>query len=127
MSIGEAIKTRTLIWAAGIAANKIEGLPAESYIPNGRVLVNEYNVIINQKNIFAIGDNALQTEQKYPKGHPQVAQVAIQQAALLSKNLQNMQNNQPLKNFKYNDKGSMATVGRNLAVVDLPKFTCGGA
>lgn len=126
ISNGETIKTRTLIWAAGIAANKINGLPSESYIPNGRVLVNEHNLVVNQQNIFAIGDNALQTEEKYPKGHPQVAQVAIQQAALLSKNLQRIENKETLKKFKYSNKGSMATIGRNLAVVDLPKFTFGG-
>ena len=127
LSNGEIIKSKTLIWAAGIAANKIEGLPDNSYIPNGRILVNETNLVTNQNNIYAIGDNTLQVEEKYPKGHPQVAQVAIQQAALLSKNLQNLQRNEPLKYFKYKNKGNMATVGRNLAVVDLPQFTFGGS
>ncbi|NQW43007.1 MAG: NAD(P)/FAD-dependent oxidoreductase [Bacteroidetes bacterium] len=127
LSNGEIIRSKTLIWAAGIAANKIAGLPDNSYIPNGRILVNETNLVVNQNNIYAIGDNTLQVEEKYPKGHPQVAQVAIQQAALLSKNLQKLQENKSLKSFKYNNKGNMATVGRNLAVVDLPQFTFGGS
>jgi NADH dehydrogenase len=91
------------------------------------MLVNEFNLVNGTSNIFALGDSCLMlSETKYPKGHPQVAQVAIQQGALLKKNLLKLNSKQPMKSFTYNDKGSMATVGRNLAVVDLPFVSFGG-
>ena len=86
----------------------------------GRMKVNNYSQVDGYQNIFALGDVALMTEEKFPNGHPQVAQPAIQQGKLLAKNLVSLiRGNQP-KPFKYKDLGSMATVGRNLAVVDLP-------
>ena len=83
-------------------------------------MVDSFSRVQEYPNIFAIGDISLQTEEKYPKGHPQVAQVAIQQAQLLAENFVRMKNQKPLKEFKYKDLGTMATVGRHLAVVELP-------
>jgi NADH dehydrogenase len=109
-----------IIWTAGIAGNSMEGLKTDCFTRSGRIIVDRNNIISGYSNVFAIGDIALQTEEKYPKGHPQVAQVAIQQAELLAKNLVRIRSNQPMKEFKYKDLGTMATVGRHLAVVELP-------
>ncbi len=117
---GDKLRANNLIWAAGVKANGIEGLPAEIFGRGGRMKVNEFNQVEGFKNIFALGDLALMTEEKYPNGHPQLAQPAIQQGKLLAKNLKQIVNNQTPKPFVYKDLGSMATVGRNLAVVDLP-------
>jgi NADH dehydrogenase len=117
---GVNIRTGMIIWTAGIAGNKIAGLRPECFTKAGRIIVNRKNRIEGYENIFALGDIALMTEEKYPKGHPQVAQVAIQQAALLARNFIRMKAGEPLKDFKYKDLGTMATVGRNLAVVELP-------
>jgi NADH dehydrogenase len=117
---GEKIRTNNLVWAAGIKANFIEGLNPEILARGGRIKVNRYNQIEGHQNIFAIGDVAFMTEDAYPNGHPQVAQPAIQQGKLLSKNLPRLLRGNPLEEFTYKDLGSMATVGRNLAVVDLP-------
>lgn len=116
---GEEIKTNTLIWAAGVAANKLEGIPAAAMAKNGRIKVNQFNQIEGIDTIFAIGDMALMSEEKYQNGHPQVAQPAIQQGKLLAKNIQNLILNKPMKSFVYSDLGSMATVGKNKAVVEL--------
>jgi len=117
---GQKIGTEMIIWTAGIAGNKINGLKPESFSRAGRIIVDRRNMVEGYSNIFALGDIALMTEEKYPKGHPQVAQVAIQQAALLSENLVRMQKGFVAKDFKYRDLGTMATVGRHLAVVELP-------
>jgi NADH dehydrogenase len=117
---GSVIRSNNLIWAAGVRANFIEGLPAESYAKNGRIKVDRFNKVEGCGAIYALGDIALMTEEKYPNGHPQVAQPAIQQGQLLAKNIVNSLHKKELKPFKYKDLGSMATVGRNLAVVDLP-------
>lgn len=109
----------TLIWTAGVKGAIIEGIPPES-VSQSRYLVNEFNQVKGFSDIFAIGDVACLIDPKLsPKGHPMVAQVAIQQGKNLAKNVQNFLKGKPLKPFKYNDKGSMATVGRNKAVVDL--------
>jgi NADH dehydrogenase len=84
--------------------------------------VDRYNRVKGSDNIFVIGDAAFMTETRYPDGHPQVAQVAIQQARLLAGNLKNLKNKRPLKEFEYRDLGTLATVGRNRAVVDLGFF-----
>ncbi|HMQ60124.1 MAG TPA: NAD(P)/FAD-dependent oxidoreductase [Flavilitoribacter sp.] len=113
----DPLETHTLIWAAGVKANSVPGMPEEAAGRGGRLAVNEFTQVKGFDNIFAIGDMALMTtDKKYPNGHPQVAQVAMQQAALLGKNL----NSEKKKAFRYVDKGSLATVGRNLAVADLP-------
>ena len=103
-----------------IVANKIEGLNSECYLKGERLSVDNYNRVAGYDNIFALGDAAFMMEEKYPNGHPQLAQVAIQQATSLAKNLKNNLKNKPLKKFHYHDLGIMATVGRNLAVVELP-------
>ncbi|WP_347159724.1 NAD(P)/FAD-dependent oxidoreductase [Pontibacter chitinilyticus] len=117
---GEQIQTNTLIWAAGVAGALVDGLPATS-VERGRILVNEYNQVLGFQDIFAIGDIAFMKTEEYPKGHPGVAQPAIQQGKLLAKNLRKLIHNQPLERFKYFDKGSLAIIGRNEAVADLPK------
>ena len=117
---GSKIRTNNLVWAAGVKANAIEGINPSIIMRGGRMKVNNYSQVDGYQNIFALGDVALMTEEKFPNGHPQVAQPAIQQGKLLAKNLVSLiRGNQP-KPFKYKDLGSMATVGRNLAVVDLP-------
>jgi len=120
---GKNISTGMIIWTAGIAGNSAEGINPECFTRNGRIKVDSYNKVTGYSNVFAIGDISLQlTDGKYPRGHPQVAQVAIQQAQLLAANLVRMKSNKPLKEFRYKDLGTMATVGRHLAVVELPSF-----
>lgn len=121
-----AIPTHTLIWVSGVAAVRIPGLPADASGRGGRIKVDEYNLVQGSKNIYAIGDVCLQAETTYPNGHPQVAQVAIQQGMLLAKNLQRLSKGIPPVPFHYKDKGSMATVGRNRAVADLHHFKSQG-
>jgi len=117
----ETIPTKTLIWAAGIIGNRIDGLDASCYGPGGRILVDQFNACTKHSQIFAIGDIALlKGDEKFPNGHPQVAQPAIQQGKRLAKNLIKIQKNEQLVPFKYKDLGSMATIGRNKAVVELP-------
>ena len=117
---GERIGTGMIIWTAGIAGNKIMGLKPECFSKAGRINVDRNSRIEGYTNIFAIGDIALMTEEKYPKGHPQVAQVAIQQARQLADNLVRWKNGKQARDFRYRDLGTMATVGRHLAVVELP-------
>lgn len=117
---GTRIRTKTLVWAAGVIGNKIEGLSPDVMARGNRIKVDHYNKVLGYENIFAIGDISLMVDEKYPNGHPQVAQVAIQQGELLAKNLNNMLLNKPLRSFVYKDRGSMATIGRNKAVADLP-------
>ena len=122
LNTGETIQSKNLIWAAGVSAKVFEGIPTESYGPGRRLLVDEHNKILNTTNIYALGDTCLQTnDPDWPKGHPQVAQVAIQQGERLAKNFKSELKGDPLKPFKYKDKGSMAIIGKNKAVVDLPK------
>ncbi|AKD02370.1 NAD(P)/FAD-dependent oxidoreductase [Pontibacter korlensis] len=116
---GEQIRTNTLIWAAGVSGALIDGLP-ETSVERGRILVNDYNQVLGYDNIFAIGDIAFMKTPEFPKGHPGVAQPAIQQGKLLAKNLKRIVRKEPLEPFKYNDKGSLAIIGRNRAVADLP-------
>jgi NADH dehydrogenase len=116
----EAINVKNVIWSAGVTSSRIEGISEHSYGRNNRLLVNQFNQVEGYANIFALGDNSLMTEEAYPNGHPQVAQVALQQAQLLSDNMVRILKNKPLKPFHYRDKGSLATVGRHLAVADLP-------
>lgn len=120
LSSGETIATGMIIWTAGIKGNMIPGLKEESYQKNNRLQVNRQCRVSGYENIYAIGDISLMTEEKYPKGHPQVAPVAIQQAKFLADHLTRIQTGKPSRDFSYKDKGTMATVGRNLAVVELP-------
>lgn len=119
-SKGEQIRTNNLVWAAGIKTNTIEGLNEDAYAKNRRLKVNSINQVEGYSDIFAIGDLALMESEKYPQGHPQVAQPAIQQGELLAQNILQLIKGEKTKDFEYTDLGSMATVGRNLAVVDLP-------
>lgn len=118
MNDGSKIPTKKVIWAAGIKGNILNGIP-ETSIVGGRVKTDAYNKVEGLEHIYCVGDVAYQEEGEF-KGHPQVAQVAIQQAKNLAQNLANLLKNKPLSPFSYRDLGSMATVGRNHAVVDLP-------
>ena len=120
LSSGNIIPSNNVIWAAGVTGNIIEGL-TENSIKNNRYIVDRYNKIVGFDDIYAIGDIAYMETPKYPNGHPQVANVAINQGKNLAKNFLKKSENdwQP---YEYDDKGSMATIGKHRAVVDLPKF-----
>lgn len=115
-----SLRTDTLIWAAGVAGERIKGLPNEIYAKGTRLRTNRFNQLNDFPEIFALGDLAYMETKNYPEGHPQVAQVAIQQARLLSKNLVKIIYGRSAIPFEYTDRGSMATIGRKLAVADLP-------
>ena len=114
------IPAKTLVWAAGVSGNKTKGMNPELYTRSNRIRVNSFNQVEGFEDIYAVGDNAYMTEGKYDNGHPQMAQPAIQQAKLLALNLRRQLKNEPMKPYHYFNKGSMATIGRNLAVVELP-------
>lgn len=119
---GTTLRTNNLIWAAGVKASPLAGLPSEVLGRGGRVLVDRHSRVKDVPDVFAVGDVALMVEEKWPNGHPQIAQPAIQQGRQLAKNLRRLVRNEPLEEFTYKDLGSMATIGRGLAVVDLPFF-----
>ena len=130
MKDGTEIPTRTFLWVSGIRANAMPGID-ESHLGRGfRFKVDEYNRIPGVEDVFAIGDQCLQTsDAAYPNGHPQVAQVAIQQAKNLAKNLKLINqgaDSSALTAFHYKNLGSMATIGRNKAVVEIGKFRSQG-
>ena len=113
-------RAETVIWAAGVKGEIVHGLDATCMIDRAeRYKVNEFNQVENYTNIYAIGDVACMSSEKKPHGHPMMAQPAIQQGKLLAKNILAKLLNKKTKAFVYNDKGSMATIGRNKAVVDL--------
>jgi len=116
---GETIKSQNVIWAAGVTGNVINGLKPEALVRN-RYVVNRYNLVAGYDTIYALGDIAYMVTPSYPNGHPQVANVAIGQARNLSRNLLYLEKNKPMKEYEYKDMGSMATVGKHKAVVDLP-------
>jgi NADH:ubiquinone reductase (H+-translocating) len=121
---GETIDTKLVIWAAGIKGNIPTGIDARLIARGNRIKIDRQCKVIDTKNIFAIGDVAYMEEPAWPNGHPQVAPVAMQMADTIAKNLRSIEmksSKKALEEFVYNDKGSMATVGRNLAVVDMPK------
>ncbi|MFD2550578.1 NAD(P)/FAD-dependent oxidoreductase [Bizionia sediminis] len=114
------MESETLIWAAGVTGNPVNGLTADVLVnKTNRYRVNRFNQLMGYPHIFALGDVAYMETEAYPKGHPQVAQPAIQQGRLLAKNLVNLLAKKPMKKFEYRHVGSMATIGRNKAVVDL--------
>lgn len=122
-STGDRIRTDNLIWSAGVIANKIDGFPAEIFTRGGRIKVNAFNQMEGHENLFAVGDMALMSgDPDFPEGHPQLAQPALQQGKLLATNLIKLMKGESMKPFRYTDLGSMATIGRNKAVVDLPKW-----
>ncbi len=114
------LETANLIWTAGVKGSIVNGLDKLTIHKGNRIKVNEFNVIDGYESIFAIGDVAAMVTDELPNGHPGVAQVALQQASNLAINIISIINLRPLKKFRYFDLGSMATVGRNKAVVDLP-------
>ncbi|MFY0255951.1 NAD(P)/FAD-dependent oxidoreductase [Chitinophaga sp. 30R24] len=119
---GETIATKTLIWAAGVTCTTMSGIPAECYGRGKRLLVDEYNAIKDLSDIYAVGDICLQTtDPGFPNGHPQLAQVAIQQGTRLARNFLAMAASKERTPFKYFDKGTMAIIGRNRAVADITK------
>ena len=119
--------TATVIWTAGVQGATVSGLNADALIERvERIRVNDFNQVKGYTNIFAIGDIASMETQKWPQGHPMVAQPALQQGKLLGENIiRTIQNKKP-KSFEYKDLGSMATIGRNKAVVDLPNYHFSG-
>jgi NADH dehydrogenase len=120
-------ETATVIWTAGVKGALVSGLDAQSLVENvKRIRVNEYNQVKGFDTIFAIGDIAMMELNDYPEGHPMMAQPALQQGRLLGENIIKLINKQSMIPFQYNDKGSMATIGRNKAVVDLPNYHFSG-
>jgi NADH dehydrogenase len=119
--------TQTLIWAAGVQCKPPEGISGDDLVKGGRIRVNRYSQVEGHDGLYAIGDLAYMETENYPKGHPQVAQPAIQQGKHLAKNLNRKLKGQEMKPFEYTDLGSMATIGRTRAVADLPKFKTQGA
>lgn len=123
---GTQIRSRNVFWVGGVKPNSLAGFSPESY-DRGRLLVDEYNRVKGFDDIFSIGDTSLLITEETPKGHPQLAQVAIQMAKNLTKNLNNQaKGKNEWSKFKYTDKGSLATIGRNAAVADLGKFKFSG-
>ncbi len=119
---GSTIPSSTLIWAAGIKGSIPNGIDKDMVARGNRIITDRHCKVKGFENIYAIGDVAYMETPKYPKGHPQVAPVAMQQAELLATNFKSIERkSNKLFEFEYFDKGSMATVGRNLAVVDVPK------
>lgn len=126
-SAGLEIPTQTVIWVSGICANKIEGFPAESIGHAGRFLTDRFCRVKGLKDVYAIGDISLiEGDEEYPLGHPQLAQVAMQQAKTVAKNLKAIANGDGPKPFKYKNLGVMATIGRNHAVAEIAGKKFGG-
>lgn len=122
LSNGNTLSSNTVIWAAGIRGNVPPGIDPALVVRGNRIKVDRHFLMEGSKNIYVLGDLAYMETPKWPKGHPQVASVAIQQADLLSQNLKLFERkSNKIYEFEYHDKGSMATVGRNKAVVDIPK------
>jgi NADH dehydrogenase len=121
LSNGQTIESENLIWTAGVTSQIFEGISKECYGRGRRLKVDAHNKVEGLENVYAIGDTCIQTSDMYfPEGHPQVAQVALQQSENLVKNFIYLIKNKPLGVFRYNDKGSMAIIGRNKAVADIP-------
>ncbi len=119
---GGEIPTRSFIWVSGVTAARIGNLDGAALGRGGRIVVDGFNRVEGLENVFAIGDQCIQTsDRRYPNGHPQVAQVAIQQGKLLAKNLKRIEKGKAPEPFRYNDLGAMATIGRNKAVADIGK------
>jgi NADH:ubiquinone reductase (H+-translocating) len=120
LNSGDSLKTKTVIWAAGVIGNTINGFSHTVITSGNRLRVDRINRVMESENIFAVGDVAYMETPNFPKGHPQVANVAINQAKILAKNFKLLKLNKPTIAFEYRDLGTMATIGRNKAVVDLP-------
>ena len=126
-SAGLEIPTETVSWVSGICANHIDGLPEDSIGHAGRILTDRFCRVKGLQDVYAIGDQSLiEGDKEYPLGHPQLAQVALQQAKTVAANLQRMQKGEELKPFKYHNLGVMATIGRNHAVAEIAGKKFGG-
>lgn len=120
LSNGQVLRTDTIIWSAGVKGKTLEGIPESTLARGNRYKVDAYNKIEGLNNVYAIGDISYMTsDAAYPNGHPMVATVAQQQGVLLGKNLVRLIGNQPLKEYKYLNLGSMATIGRHKAVFEI--------
>ena len=127
LSNGAKIRSATLIWASGVIARAVKGLPAEVVTNGRRINVDAVNRVKGFDDIFVIGDQCFQTsDENYPSGHPQLAQVAIQQGKWLADNLRRLQSGKPLLPFRYRNKGAAAIISKYEAVVDLPKLSFTG-
>ena len=124
---GCKFKTDTVIWTAGVKGAPIKGIPENAIVSGNRIAVDSYNKVIGLNNVFAIGDVASCKTEENPYGLPMLAPVAQQQGKLLAKNILNLIKQKTMEPFKYNDKGTMATIGRKKAVVDLPNWKFQGA
>lgn len=122
----DLLYAKTVIWTAGVKGNVPLGINKEIVGRGNRIQVDNYSKVVGHENIYALGDLALMSTDNYPKGHPMVAQVAIQQGKLLAKNLMAHLLNKQQQPFKYKDKGSLATVGKRKAVADLSQFQFSG-
>lgn len=121
LSDGGEIGAKTLVWVSGVTAHEVKGLPGEALRRGGRIGVDAFNRVAGTSDVFAIGDICYQdTDEAFPNGHPQVAQVAIQQGILLAKNFKNIIDGKGLRPFRYTDKGSMAIISKYKAVAELP-------
>ena len=127
LSDGREIPAKTVVWVSGVKANTIEGLAPESQGHANRIITDRYCEVKGMENIYAIGDcSIMEGDPEYPMGHPQLAQVALQQADLVSKNIRLLENGEQPKMFHYKNLGCMATIGRRRAVVEIGKFKFGG-
>lgn len=120
LSDGSRFDTRNLIWAAGVKGNLFKGLPESCLTAQGRILVDRFHRVSGLEGVYALGDVACMYTEKFPKGHPQVATVANEQAANLAANFKRLRSGKAQRPYEYSNKGSMATIGRHRAVVDLP-------
>lgn len=121
MQDGNTINCSMVVWAAGVKGSVPEGIDKSLIVRGNRIKVDTFSKVQGSENIYAIGDVAYMETEKYPHGHAQLASVAIAQGKALAENLVRMNKNEAMQPFRYHDKGTMATVGRNLAVVDIPK------
>lgn len=119
---GETITAKNVIWAAGVTGNKLEGIPEASVLKGNRLKTNRYHEVEGVNGVYAIGDIAWMATPRYPNGQPQLANVAISQAASLARNFKRELDGKPPIEFEYHNKGTMATVGKRKAVVDLPRL-----
>jgi NADH dehydrogenase len=123
---GETITTRNVIWAAGVIANLLDGIPASSMVRGNRLKTNRFGEVEGLDGVYAVGDVAYMPTPKYPNGHPQLANVAIAEAAHIAKNFRRELKGQSRIEFEYHNKGTMATVGKRKAVCDLPGLSYQG-
>ncbi|MFD2327331.1 NAD(P)/FAD-dependent oxidoreductase [Mucilaginibacter galii] len=123
---GRVIRTKNVVWSAGVMGVVPNGISKDILVRGNRIKTDEISRVAGTKNVFAIGDVGATITADTPNGHPGVAQVAIQQGKQLAKNIVNLVEGKPTEPFKYNDLGSMATIGRNKAVADLGKIKLGG-